>query len=293
MRTFRDQQNLMRFPILLLLLSLISACSTEPVSEKILFSSNRSGNSDIYLMKPDGSEKKAIIASKYEEWGATYMDKNNICFLRQIKDSVFRFQYEISSGKEIKLPKLGVCYLNDKNAVYNKNGDYAFSCGLGLFVKRKNESIFRAISLDNRNKVNYLSWSFDGKYILFTDDQNGSNDVFMVEVDTFNTQNLTNHESNDERGDLSPNGKFLVFSSNRHNPKDQDLYILSLENGKIENITNSDGYDLIGRWSLDGKSIYYGSNKDGNWEIYKYNLDYRSTSRLTSDDGFDGDPRVR
>lgn len=277
----------------LLVFCALSACSNEPIQEKILFSSNRSGNSDIYLMNPDGSNKRAIINSSYEEWGATFIDSENVSFLRQIKDSVFRFQKDLKTGKEYSLKKLGVCYLNDKNAVYNQYGDYVFSCGLGLFLKKKKEGIFRAISMDNRNKVNYLSWSFDGKQVLYTDDPTGSNDVYIVEVDTGNTKNLTQSEYNDERGDLSPNGKFLVFSSNRHNPKDQDLFILSLENGKIENITNSKGYDLIGRWSLDGESIYYGSNKDENWEIYKYNLNDKSTLRLTNDDGFDGDPRVR
>ena len=85
----------------------------------------------------------------------------------------------------------------------------------------------------------------------------------------------------------------MAFSSNRHNKSDQDIFILNLQTREVENISNSKGYDLIARWDLDGKSILYGSNKDGNWEIYRYTLEEKSTKRLTNNDAFDGDPRVR
>ena len=275
------------------ILTTVLSCQRETSTSKILFSSDRAGNSDIYLMNLDGSEVKALITSPDEEWGATYIDAKNITFMRQTKDSVFRFKYNLISGEEEILPSLGSCYLDDKNVVYSKNGDYAFSCQLGIFLKRKDSIKFSTFSLGNRNIPNYLSWSFDGKYILYTDDLTGSNDVYSVNIDTHKIKNLTQSNYNDERGDLSPNGKLLVFSSNRHSKLDQDLFILNLETREIKNITNSKGYDLIGRWSLDGKSILYGSNKDGNWEIYRYLLKDKLTIRLTDNDAFDGDPRVR
>ena len=244
-------------------------------------------------MNADGSEICPIIQSSAEEWGAVFVNPWKISFLRQVQDSVKRFEFDLTTKEETEMPKLGICYLDDKNAVYSKNEDYAFSCNIGLFVKKKDESIFRALNLGNRNNPNYLSWSFDGKYILYTDDLTGTNDVYAVNVETQNISNLTNSTSNDERGDLSPDNNLLLFSSNRHNKADQDLFILNIKTKEIENITNSKGYDLIGRWDLDGKSVLYGSNKDGNWEIYRYTLADKSTQRLTTVDAFDGDPRVR
>ena len=280
-----------RFFYLIVILTILSCESNS--KDKILFSSNRSGNSDIFLMNSDGSGIKRLVTTKFEEWGATFIDKENITFMRQIKDSVYRFQFNLVSRKEKKILQLPGCYLDDKNVVYSKNGDYVFSCNLGLFLKKKNEPKFEMLPLGNRNTPNYLAWSFDGKSILYTDDLTGSNDVYKININTQKIDNLTNSSSNDERGDLSPNGKYLVFSSNRHNQKDQDLFILNLESRELENITNSQGYDLIGRWSLDGKYVFYGSNKDGNWEIYRYTLEDKSTLRLTNNTFFDGDPRVR
>lgn len=283
----------MRPLLIICMLLTVIGCNSSQIKERILYSSSPNGNSDIFFMNSDGSEKIPLIQTEFEEWGATFMDNDNISFLRQIKDSVFRYRYNLKLQKEYPLAQMGLCYLNDKNAVYNQNGDFVFSCGLGLFLKRKEESIFRAISIDNKNKINYLSWSFDGKKVLFTDNQTGSNDVYMVDVNTMKVDNLTHSEFNDERGDLSPDGKFLVFSSNRHDKADQDLFVLNLETRELENITNAKGYQLIGRWSRDGQYIYYGGNQDGNWEIYRYQLKNKTTERLTYDPNFDGDPRVR
>lgn len=276
----------------LFIIFIICSCNTAP-NDQILFSSNRNGQSDIFMMNSDGSQLKTLVNSDYEEWGATFIDKEKITFMRQIKDSVFRFQLNISTGKEKQISQLPGCYLDDKNVVYSKHGDYAFSCKLGLFFKKKTATKFEMLPLGNRNTPNYLSWSFDGNSILYTDDVTGSNDVYQIDVKTHKIVNLTRSQANDERGDLSPDGQRLVFSSNRHNQKDQDLFILNLETREYENITNSAGYDLIGRWSSDGKSIFYGSSKDGNWEIYRYDLKDKSSHRLTNNTFFDGDPRIR
>ena len=283
----------MRTSFLLITLLLFMSCQQQKTSENILFSSSRNGNSDIFFMNADGTNVTPVINTSYEEWGATFIDKDNITFLRQLKDSVYRFNFNLKTKIETSIPHPPLCYFDDKNAIYSKNGDYAFSCQLGIFLKKKDDSKFSTFSLGNRNKPNYLSWSFDGKSILYTDDLTGSNDVYAVHVETHKIDNLTRSDSNDERGDLSPDGNYLAFSSNRHNKSDQDIFILNLQTREVENISNSKGYDLIARWNLDGKSILYGSNKDGNWEIYSYTLEDKSTKRLTSNDAFDGDPRVR
>lgn len=269
------------------------SCQQQKASENILFSSSRNGNSDIFFMNADGANVAPIINTSYEEWGATFIDSQNITFLRQVKDSVFRFNFNLITLEEEEAKQLGTCYLDDKNVIYSKNGDYAFSCQFGIFIKKKDESIFRALNLGNRNTPKYLAWSFDGKSILYTDDLTGSNDVYAIHIETQKIDNLTRSDANDERGELSPDGNYLVFSSNRHNKSDQDIFILNLQTREFENISNSKGYDLIARWDLDGKSILYGSNKDGNWEIYRYTLEDKSSKRLTNNDAFDGDPRVR
>ena len=67
---------------------------------------------------------------------------------------------------------------------------------------------------------------------------------------------------------------------------------MDLKSAELKNISNSDGTELIARWSAIGDKIFYGSDKDGNWELYSYDLLTKETIRLTNNEAFDGDPRI-
>lgn len=272
-------------------LILCLSCSKSP--SKILFSSNESGNSDIYMMQLDGTKRESLINSEKEEWGAVFSSPNIIQFLRQTDSIINRYEFNLITREEKKIVHPKECALDDKNGVFSGYGIEAYTCNGALIVKDRDASIGKNYTKELGGVSNYLAWSFDNKSIIFTNNVTGNNDVYLLNVRTREIKNLTNHPANDERGEVSPDGKLLVFSSNRKNRTDQDLYILNLETKEIKNITNSKGNDLIARWTKDGKYIIYGSNKEGDWEIYRYTINDASTIKLTENNAFDGDPRIR
>lgn len=275
----------------LIFLCLFISCSTSPTL--ILFNSNERGNSDIYTMLADGSERKAIIQSDKEEWGAVFSSPNSIQFLRQEGDKIHRYEYHLITRKEKKITQPKECILDDKNIVFSSYGIEAYTCNGNLFIKDSDAAVGKNYTSDLGGISNYIAWSFDGTSVIFTNNATGNNDIYLVNIRTKSIKNLTQHPANDERGEISPDGKLLLFSSNRHKASDQDLYIMHLETGAIKNITNSSGSDLIGRWHKDGYTVIYGSNRDGNWEIYSYDILNDLSTRLTHNTAFDGDPRVR
>lgn len=275
----------------LILLVFSLGCSTSP--SKILFSSNESGNSDIYMMLLDGTGKEAIINTDKEEWGAVFATPNVIQFLRQDSTNINLYEFNLITKEEKKIQQPKECVLDDKNAVFSGYGIEAYTCGGDIFIKDRDASIGKNYTKDLGGTSNYLAWSFDNSAIIFTNNTTGNNEVYSLNIRTHEIKNLTNNPANDERGEISPDGKLLVFSSNRKDSSDPDLYILHLETNEIKNITNSKGYDLIGRWSKDGFSIVYGSNRSGNWEIYRYDIVDGLSTQLTNNNAFTGDPRVR
>ncbi|MDT7833374.1 hypothetical protein RQM59_13370 [Flavobacteriaceae bacterium S356] len=277
--------------LVLILLVLGVGCSTSP--SRILFSSNESGNSDIYMMLLDGSEKEAIVQTDKEEWGAVFATPNVIQFLRQDSTRINRYEFNLITKDEKKIDQPKECILDDKNIVFSGYGIEAYTCAGDIFIKDRDASIGKNYTKDLDGTSNYLAWSFDNSAIIFTNNATGNNEVYSMNIRTRELKNLTNNPANDERGELSPDGRLLVFSSNRKDPSDPDLYILHLETNEIKNITNSKGYDLIGRWSKDGFSIVYGSNRSGNWEIYRYDILNGLSTQLTNNSAFNGDPRVR
>ncbi|CAN5476459.1 hypothetical protein BH10ACI3_BH10ACI3_08300 [soil metagenome] len=80
-------------------------------------------------------------------------------------------------------------------------------------------------------------------------------DIYTATPDGKNIKNLTNHPGYDAEATVSPNGKKIIFTSER----DGDLELYSMDtNGKnIKRLTNEPGYDGGAFFSPDSKRIVY------------------------------------
>ena len=265
------------------------SCQT---NEKIIFSSSRDGNSNIYMMHADGSNVIALTTDSTEEWAPTVIDKEKISFLRQSEDQIERFQLNVKTKKETKLPHPVNCMLDDKNIQYHPNGFQLYQCENDLYV----------VQGDGQNPINITKaiegrsykacWFPDGQRVAFTNNATGNAEIYSIRLDGTNLRNLSNNPAQDEAPAVSPNGQQLLFSSSRDGNNNQELYLLDLTTNELLNITQSAAWELIGRWSKDGEYIYFGSNKDGNWELYSYSIKKKTRVRLTNHEAFDGDPRA-
>lgn len=275
--------------LFIFLTSTLFSCATETV----IFSSGRDGNSNIYSMNSKGKKLQRLTEKETEEWSPTLLNKEEITFLRQNKDTISRFKLNLKTRSETKISHPENCVLDDKNILYSPTSEFqVYQCDNDVFLADAGGKVIRNLTENQVGKSYKAAWYPNGKAVVFTNDFQGSSEIFSINIDGSNLQNLTNHPANDEMGEISPDGKKLLFSSDRAGEGNRDLYIQNLETGTLTNITNTPDWELIGRWSLDGKRIYFGSNKDGNWELYAYYLKNKRTKRLTFSEAFDGDPRV-
>lgn len=275
--------------ILFFLIIHISSCSQN--KDYILFSSSVNGNSDIFIMDANGDNKTSLTQTNYEEWGPTWINNDAISFLRQTKDSIHRIKLNLKTKSESKLKHPANCVLDDKNVLYSGEWEL-YTCNNDIFIF--NSKTINTINVTGNllGIANYPSWSNDGKSLVFTSNHLGKNQLFRYDIESKETIQLTYSNSNNERGELSPNRKFLVYSSDYFEKGNQDIVLKDLESGDIRNLSNSPGMELIARFSNDGKKIFFGTNKDNNWEIYAYDLNSENQTRLTNNTVFDGDPRI-
>ena len=85
-------------------------------------------------------------------------------------------------------------------------------------------------------------------------------DVWIAELDNPKAVRITSTSAVETNPRLSPDGKWIAFSSNRSG--NTDVYIVSINGGEPTRLTWHPSPSLVQGWTLDGKSVLYASSRD-------------------------------
>ena len=83
-------------------------------------------------------------------------------------------------------------------------------------------------------------WTPDGEKIVYTSWENGRNEVFIMNVDGSKQTRLTKAEFRDDYPAVTPDGKYILFSSRRSGMMDTGICIMNLD-GKGEKVLSNTG----------------------------------------------------
>lgn len=114
----------------------------------------------------------------------------------------------------------------------------------------------------------------DGSEIFFSH----QGDIFRVATKGGLALKVVSMDGIESDPKVSPNGKYLAFSSNEQGNK--NVYVVSLKGGEIKQLTFHDGQDSPVCWSADSKSIYFESNRYNSISAYKVNITGGTPERL-------------
>ena len=147
----------------------------------------------------------------------------------------------------------------------------------------------------------FPAWSPDGKQIAFmssrdghVDEQHGSPiyEIYVMDADGTNQHNLTNDPHDDRHPSWSPDGKRIVFETDRDregNPHNIEIYVMDADGTNQRKLTNNLTEDRYPAWSPDGERIAFSARRDGHvvhnlditYEIYVMDADGMNQQRLT------------
>ena len=126
-----------------------------------------------------------------------------------------------------------------------------------------------------------------------------TNEIYVMDADGSNPQNLTNNPHTDRSPSWSPDGKHIVFSSDREEPLGYfDIYVMDADGSNLQRLTNDPRNDRSPSWSPDGKRIVFSARREGHfenefavtYEIYVMDADGGNEQRLTENRKNDESP---
>jgi len=195
-------------------------------------------------------------------------------------------------------------------AVVDAQGQIAFVSGRDgnaeIYVMDADGKNQRRLT-DNPARDYGPSWSPDGRRIAFISDRDGhphrvpgwfADEIYVMDADGGNPQNLTNHPSDDRSPSWSPDGKRIVFQSDRDGRFNIEIYVMDADGSNQLNLTKNLTMDEDPSWSPDGKRIVFSAQREGHVvhnlditdEIYVMDADGGNQQRLTENRNSDWDP---
>lgn len=237
---------------------------------KIVFSSDRHYKGiSIWTMNPDGSSPTRLTDD------ASRMEK--------LPD--FSPVYDLSP----------VWSPDGTKIAFISNRNYLFS----LYVMNADGSNARLVT-DRPLEVGQPAWSPDGSKIAFTAGITGtigmtkpSANIYVINVDGSGLTQLTRDAGANGSPDWSPDGKQMVFVSNRDNQNKSTIWLMNADGSNqrvLPNPQNTTSAGFIGgepAWSPDGTKILftsYGACGDtAGVAIYVTNIDGSNSRSITND----------
>jgi len=88
-------------------------------------------------------------------------------------------------------------------------------------------------------------------------------------------------EGYDSDVEVSPDGKWLVFASTRHNER-PEIYLQRVGGLSVTQLTTDSADDAFPTFSPDGTRVAFCSTRNGSWDLYLMDLDGKNITQLTS-----------
>jgi len=268
----------MRKVIIFLLISFLFSPITILFSQtKIVFSSDSTGNYQIYSMNPNGSELlRLTFHDSMDVVPRLSPDGKKIAF-QSNRDGDYEVYVMNSDGTNIA--KLTNNNFTESEPTWSHDGSKILfrsdRDGNEEIYMMNNDGTQQTNLTNNSSRDGEGQFSPDGSKIIFSSWREGSAEIFVMNANGSNATRVTSGTTWSSEPRWSPDGLKIAYTSYG------DVTISNPNGTSPVNITNSSEEDHLGSWSPDGSAIVYFNNKTGNHQIYNMLSDGSNKKRIT------------
>ena len=236
-----------------------------PDGSMIAFTSDRSGDPEIYVSNSDGSGLNRLTYSEGRDAHPSWSSDGRSLLFQSPRDGgdvrIFSMKADGNEQRSLTATK-GFCGVPS----WSREGRrIAFQCsasvdGFGtpeapwrIFVLGRGQSVPTAASRGPGNDQ-VPAWSRDGSKLLFFSDRDGTDQLYEMKLSTGAIRRITSGPASHSSASYSPDGRQIALMRSEPGEK-ADVYVLQRQTGQMIRITTSGPQFGTPAWSPDGKQL--------------------------------------
>ena len=158
------------------------------------------------------------------------------------------------------------------------------------FFDLDKDKIVEEIDFKDLDEIFSPTWSRDGRFIAFSAMTGGKSDIFLYDLNSKTSRQLTDDFFADLHPSWSPDGRSIAFVTDRFTTDlallsigDYELALVDPASGKIERLPAfSAAKNINPQWTPDSKSLIFLSDQSGKTDIYRLELGSQKLYQLTN-----------
>jgi Tol biopolymer transport system component len=261
---------------------LFVSATAEPTG-KIVFTSTRNGDADVFIINADGTGLKNLTDDDaYDDQPALSPDGTEVVFVSDRDGNRELYLMNVAEGTVVRLTNTDTSEIDPvftpdaSGVIYTLEDDKGCDVYKLDLVSGESEPIC-AGKEDER-----MANQGPGGKIAYVAAVNGDDEIMLL--GSSGRKQLTDSPGVDFMPTITADGKHVFFVTTREG--DYDLYIINTDGTGERPFVNTDVNEGRGAPSPDGNYVAFASETTGSLDIFIYDMDGNQVLQLT-DDGYD------
>ena len=251
----------------------------------IVFSSDRSGFKELYLMDYDGANQRAITAHKsismFPAWSPSARE---IAYVSYFSGAPRIYVVDLATGRKRPIVEDNDLNISPSFSPDGRRIAFARTVGGGnteIFSVATNGGDLRRLTQSSAIDTNPV-WSPSGRELAFTSSRAGSPQIYVMDAEGANLRRVSFDGDYNDGASWSPDGTRLVYATRRGGAF--SIAVTDMVTLETRLLVTGQGSHETPSFSPDGKRIVFSSKRPGGQQqIFVVDADGANLRQLTRD----------